>query len=179
MEVACLVDRRGVQPCHFGPLPEQLAALNRSHMAVHTLMVAGAAATATSRRRATRYCSIRSPRRSARRPRSAPCSTRCGRPSASTWSRSPDAQSRSITLAGLTAPSSARRVLPPCTSLAGIAIRSRRSALRRRRAGVNGPLCRNESFTLVAVCPIPRQGRPRTGRRRRIATPGDAYVCSV
>jgi alpha-galactosidase len=39
VEVACLVDRNGVQPCHFGALPEQLAALNRSHMAVHTLMV--------------------------------------------------------------------------------------------------------------------------------------------
>jgi alpha-galactosidase len=39
VEVACLMDRHGVQPCHFGPLPEQLAALNRSHMAVHTLMV--------------------------------------------------------------------------------------------------------------------------------------------
>ena len=39
VEVACLVDRHGVQPCRFGPLPEQLAALNRSHMAVHTLMV--------------------------------------------------------------------------------------------------------------------------------------------
>ena len=39
VEVACLVDRNGVQPCHFGPLPEQLAALNRAHMAVHTLMV--------------------------------------------------------------------------------------------------------------------------------------------
>lgn len=38
VEVACLVDRNGVQPCHFGPLPEQLAALNRSHMTVHTLM---------------------------------------------------------------------------------------------------------------------------------------------
>ncbi len=38
LEVACLVDRNGVQPCHFGPLPEQLAALNRSHMAVHALM---------------------------------------------------------------------------------------------------------------------------------------------
>ena len=38
VEIACLVDRSGVQPCHFGPLPEQLAALNRSHMAVHTLM---------------------------------------------------------------------------------------------------------------------------------------------
>lgn len=39
VEVACLADRNGIQPCHFGPLPEQLAALNRSHMAVHTLMV--------------------------------------------------------------------------------------------------------------------------------------------
>src|SRR5438067_19424 len=39
VEVACLVDRNGVQPCHFGPLPEQLAALNRSHMAVHALLI--------------------------------------------------------------------------------------------------------------------------------------------
>ncbi len=38
VEVACLVDRNGVQPTHFGPLPEQLAALNRAHMAVHTLV---------------------------------------------------------------------------------------------------------------------------------------------
>jgi alpha-galactosidase len=38
VEVACLVDRNGVRPCHFGALPEQLAALNRSHMAVHALM---------------------------------------------------------------------------------------------------------------------------------------------
>ena len=38
VEVACLVDRNGIQPCHFGVLPEQLAALNRAHMAVHTLM---------------------------------------------------------------------------------------------------------------------------------------------
>lgn len=38
VEVACLVDRRGVQPVHFGTLPEQMAALNRSHMAVHELM---------------------------------------------------------------------------------------------------------------------------------------------
>ena len=38
VEVACLVDQDGVQPCHFGPIPEQLAALNRSHMAVHSLM---------------------------------------------------------------------------------------------------------------------------------------------
>jgi alpha-galactosidase len=38
VEVPCLVDRRGIQPIHFGALPEQLAALNRSHMAIHTLM---------------------------------------------------------------------------------------------------------------------------------------------
>lgn len=38
VEVACLVDQNGVQPCHFGPLPEQLAGLNRTHMTVHTLM---------------------------------------------------------------------------------------------------------------------------------------------
>jgi alpha-galactosidase len=39
VEVACLVDQNGIQPTHFGPLPEPLAALNRAHMAVHTLMV--------------------------------------------------------------------------------------------------------------------------------------------
>lgn len=38
VEVACLVDQNGVQPCHFGPLPEQLAGWNRAHMTVHTLM---------------------------------------------------------------------------------------------------------------------------------------------
>jgi alpha-galactosidase len=39
VEVECRVDRAGLQPQHFGPLPEQLAALNRSHMAVHELVV--------------------------------------------------------------------------------------------------------------------------------------------
>ncbi|HSH79440.1 MAG TPA: hypothetical protein VLA19_13035, partial [Herpetosiphonaceae bacterium] len=39
VEVACLVDHNGIQPMHFGRLPEQLAALNRSHMAVHELVV--------------------------------------------------------------------------------------------------------------------------------------------
>jgi len=39
VEVACVVDRRGVQPTYYGSLPEQLAALNRAHMAVHTLVV--------------------------------------------------------------------------------------------------------------------------------------------
>ncbi len=37
VEVACLVDRNGIQPTHFGALPEQLAALNRAHMAFHEL----------------------------------------------------------------------------------------------------------------------------------------------
>jgi alpha-galactosidase len=39
VEVACLIDRTGIRPTHFGPLPEQLAALNRAHMAVHELVV--------------------------------------------------------------------------------------------------------------------------------------------
>lgn len=39
VEVECGVDPRGVHPVAFGPLPEQLAALNRVHMAVHELVV--------------------------------------------------------------------------------------------------------------------------------------------
>ena len=39
VEVACRVDGSGIHPCRFGSLPEQLAALNRSHMAVHELVV--------------------------------------------------------------------------------------------------------------------------------------------
>ncbi|HET9781021.1 MAG TPA: alpha-galactosidase [Candidatus Dormibacteraeota bacterium] len=39
VEVECRVDRNGITAQHFGPLPEQLAALNRSHMAVHELVV--------------------------------------------------------------------------------------------------------------------------------------------
>ena len=39
VEVECLVNRGGIHPVHFGSLPEQLAALNRSHMAVHELVV--------------------------------------------------------------------------------------------------------------------------------------------
>ena len=38
VEVACLVDRAGIAPCHFGSLPEQIAALVRPHMAIHALM---------------------------------------------------------------------------------------------------------------------------------------------
>jgi alpha-galactosidase len=39
VEVECRVDRDGLHPVRFGKLPEQLAALNRSHMAVHELVV--------------------------------------------------------------------------------------------------------------------------------------------
>ena len=39
VEVECKVGRGGMETLHFGPLPEQLAALNRSHMAVHELVV--------------------------------------------------------------------------------------------------------------------------------------------
>ena len=38
VEVACLVNRDGVQPTYFGALPTQLAALDQSHMAVHDLV---------------------------------------------------------------------------------------------------------------------------------------------
>ena len=39
VEVACLVDQRGIQPTHFGKLPTQLAAINQQHMAFHDLVV--------------------------------------------------------------------------------------------------------------------------------------------
>lgn len=38
VEVACLVDSKGVQPTHFGPLPAHLANLNQQHMAFHDLV---------------------------------------------------------------------------------------------------------------------------------------------
>ncbi len=40
VEVPCLVDRRGVHPCHVGPLPAGCAALNRSNINVQELTVA-------------------------------------------------------------------------------------------------------------------------------------------
>jgi alpha-galactosidase len=39
VEVEVKVDREGMHRERFGPLPEQLAAMNRAHMAVHELMV--------------------------------------------------------------------------------------------------------------------------------------------
>ncbi len=38
VEVACLVDKKGVQPTHFGALPTHLAALDAQHMAFHDLV---------------------------------------------------------------------------------------------------------------------------------------------
>jgi alpha-galactosidase len=39
VEVPCLIDANGVNPCHFGSLPTHLAALNQAHMSVHELVV--------------------------------------------------------------------------------------------------------------------------------------------
>jgi len=39
VEVACLVDRNGISPTHFGRLPEHLAALSRSNMSFFDLAV--------------------------------------------------------------------------------------------------------------------------------------------
>jgi len=42
VEVPCLVDGNGIQPTHFGPLPPQLAALNRTNINVQELIVEAA-----------------------------------------------------------------------------------------------------------------------------------------
>lgn len=42
VEVPCMVDRNGVQGCFVGELPSQLAALNRTHINVHQLVVEAA-----------------------------------------------------------------------------------------------------------------------------------------
>ena len=39
VEVPCMVDSTGVQPCMVGPLPPQLAAINRTNINVHQLAV--------------------------------------------------------------------------------------------------------------------------------------------
>lgn len=39
VEVACMIDQNGINPCRFGRLPEHLAALNRSNMAFFDLAV--------------------------------------------------------------------------------------------------------------------------------------------
>ena len=42
VEVPCLVDKSGVQPCYVGALPEQLAALNRTNVNVQLLTIEAA-----------------------------------------------------------------------------------------------------------------------------------------
>ena len=42
VEVACMVDRNGVNPTHFGALPERLAALNRTNINVQLLTIEAA-----------------------------------------------------------------------------------------------------------------------------------------
>ncbi|MCL2083815.1 MAG: alpha-glucosidase/alpha-galactosidase [Oscillospiraceae bacterium] len=43
VELACLVDGGGIQPCYTGKLPLQLAAMNQSHINVHLLTIEAAA----------------------------------------------------------------------------------------------------------------------------------------
>ncbi len=42
VEVPCLVDKNGINPCYVGELPPQLAALNRTNINVQSLMVEAA-----------------------------------------------------------------------------------------------------------------------------------------
>jgi alpha-galactosidase len=42
VEVPCLIDRNGINPCYVGELPPQLAALNRTNVNVQSLMVEAA-----------------------------------------------------------------------------------------------------------------------------------------
>ena len=39
VEVACMIDKNGVQPTYVGDLPLQLAALNRTHINVHSMVI--------------------------------------------------------------------------------------------------------------------------------------------
>lgn len=39
VELTCLANEGGIQPCHIGPLPHQLAAINMRHIGVHQLTV--------------------------------------------------------------------------------------------------------------------------------------------
>ena len=42
VEVPCLVDGSGVNPCHVGKLPVQLAAMNMTHINVHMVAIEAA-----------------------------------------------------------------------------------------------------------------------------------------
>ena len=43
VEIPCMVNRNGIEGCRVGALPEQLAALNRTHINVHELVLEAAA----------------------------------------------------------------------------------------------------------------------------------------
>jgi len=43
VEVPCMINRNGVNGCYVGEIPEQLAALNRTHINVHLLAIEAAA----------------------------------------------------------------------------------------------------------------------------------------
>ncbi|HCE43160.1 MAG TPA: alpha-glucosidase/alpha-galactosidase [Lentisphaeria bacterium] len=43
VEVPCMINRNGINGCHVGEIPEQLAALNRTHINVHLLAIEAAA----------------------------------------------------------------------------------------------------------------------------------------
>jgi len=43
VEVPCMINRNGINGCYVGPIPEQLAALNRTHINVHLLAIEAAA----------------------------------------------------------------------------------------------------------------------------------------
>lgn len=58
VEVACLVDRNGVQGCYSGPLPEQLAALNRTNINVQLLTIEAAL---TGKRESVYYAAMLDP----------------------------------------------------------------------------------------------------------------------
>lgn len=54
VEVPCMCNRNGVTPCYVGPLPEQLAALNRTHINVHLVAIEAA----VTRKRDTLYQAV-------------------------------------------------------------------------------------------------------------------------
>ena len=58
VEVPCMVDRNGVQGCHVGALPEQLAALNRTNINVQLLTIE---ATFTGKRDAVYHAAMLDP----------------------------------------------------------------------------------------------------------------------
>jgi alpha-galactosidase len=85
VDVPVLVDAMGLHPVRFGPLPPQMAALDRAHAAPHELMVAAVLdRDRDAARRGTRSCWIPSLPPSAPWTRCTRSLTRCGKPSVRT-----------------------------------------------------------------------------------------------